>query len=268
MLMNTDQKTPVTQEELKRRLIEKPNLNVLKAISSDFLKIVSNPIYRSVYCWECDNWLLKSYRTWIFWYKTMQCPCKSKSDLLGTWHDYFRADSNMYLAMLQRYSVDQFREDVIDFEYIVDFVNWDQKPRLYLYWTPGTGKTYASVLVLLFSLLTSQTILYTNTPKLMDDLRPNIQNDTWKERMQRCIDVDVLVLDDIGQEKPSEWVKERLYIIINERYQLGKKTILTSNVSLQKLWEKLQHEAIISRILHLGQVFDFSWDDKRVTCYA
>jgi len=53
--------------------------------------------------------------------------------------------------------------------------------------------------------------------------------------MQRCIDVDVLVLDDIGQEKPSEWVKERLYIIINERYQLGKKTILTSNVSLQKL---------------------------------
>ena len=47
--------------------------------------------------------------------------------------------------------------------------------------------------------------------------------------------VDILIIDDFGTEKISEWVNEKYYYIINERYIAKKVTIFTSNDSLSEL---------------------------------
>lgn len=44
-------------------------------------------------------------------------------------------------------------------------------------------------------------------------------------------DVDVLVLDDLGAEKSSEWALSMLYHVINERYNERRTTIITTNLS-------------------------------------
>lgn len=66
-------------------------------------------------------------------------------------------------------------------------------------------------------------------------------------------DCDWLVLDDIGTDKPSDWSFSMLYILINYRYNNEKKTIITSNYSIEELEEVLQDTRIPRRILEMSE---------------
>ncbi len=57
-------------------------------------------------------------------------------------------------------------------------------------------------------------------------------------------DVEVLVLDDLGAEKSSEWTLSMLYHVINERYNQGRTTIITTNLP----WEDSQPAAAPDRM--------------------
>ena len=50
---------------------------------------------------------------------------------------------------------------------------------------------------------------------LLDDLRPG---DDSRQRVRDCQNCKLLILDDIGAEKASEWTQERLYSVIDHRY--------------------------------------------------
>jgi DNA replication protein DnaC len=45
------------------------------------------------------------------------------------------------------------------------------------------------------------------------------------------LEADLLVLDDLGAEKTSEWVQETLGLVINTRYNAQRPTIVTTNLS-------------------------------------
>ncbi|MFF2449335.1 ATP-binding protein [Neobacillus sp. NPDC058068] len=60
--------------------------------------------------------------------------------------------------------------------------------------------------------------------------------------------VDVLILDDIGVEKVSDWVEETFTRILDYRLQHKKVTIFTSNLELDELDEKYPQGRISSRI--------------------
>jgi DNA replication protein DnaC len=64
------------------------------------------------------------------------------------------------------------------------------------------------------------------------------------ECMQKC---KLLILDDFGSEKISEWSRERLLTVISERYDNERATIFTSNIGLQEV-EVLLGKRIRSRI--------------------
>ena len=115
----------------------------------------------------------------------------------------------------------------------------------------------------LYAIALGKSFLYVNTPMLLDDLRPN-DTDEGKKWMKWCMDADVLFLDDLGKERTSDWVMERLYLIVNQRYMERKATIFTANLSIDKLGEKMKDPAILSRLKHLSAVIDFRGDDKRV----
>ena len=48
-------------------------------------------------------------------------------------------------------------------------------------------------------------------------------------------EVSVLLLDDIGAEKSTEWAKATLYLIVDQRYADMKKTYFTSNLTLKEI---------------------------------
>ena len=56
-------------------------------------------------------------------------------------------------------------------------------------------------------------------------------DDTEMEILRPVLEADVLVLDDLGVEKTSEWVHETLGLVINARYNARRATIFTSNLA-------------------------------------
>ncbi len=80
--------------------------------------------------------------------------------------------------------------------------------------------------------------------------------------------LEVLVLDDIGKTKPSDFVFEELYGLINQRLEHGLTTIFTSNHSLSETALKVSPDpdnlgAIVSRLAS-GTVVEVKGRDQRV----
>ncbi len=73
----------------------------------------------------------------------------------------------------------------------------------------------------------------------------------------------LLVLDDLGRERISEWTAEILYAIVSERYDGQLPTMATSNVSAADL-QRLGYGAIMSRLADRGEILELSGADYRL----
>ena len=98
---------------------------------------------------------------------------------------------------------------------------------------PGVGKTHLAVAVLKRVMETSSARgLFYDTRDLLRVIRstydPSIQT-TELEILRPVMAADLLVLDDLGAEKTSEWVEETMNLIVNTRYNERRLTIFTSN---------------------------------------
>ena len=71
------------------------------------------------------------------------------------------------------------------------------------------------------------TVIFTRMTDLLDDLRPG---DDSRVRIRDCQEARLLIIDDVGAEKASEWTQERLYSIIDHRYANCRPLIVTSNL--------------------------------------
>ncbi len=87
---------------------------------------------------------------------------------------------------------------------------------------------------------------------LLDAMRPGSEAKREKGDwlFHRAKMDDLVVLDDIGAEKATDWVAERLYAIVDIRYRMERATILTSNCSEQQLHDQLGGR-IVSRIFEM-----------------
>lgn len=75
-------------------------------------------------------------------------------------------------------------------------------------------------------------VIFTRLTDLLDDLRPG---DGARQRVRDCQNAQLLIIDDIGAEKPSEWTQERLYSVIDHRYANCLPLIVTSNLPPREL---------------------------------
>ena len=72
----------------------------------------------------------------------------------------------------------------------------------------------------------------------------------------------VVVLDDIGAEKPSEWVEEKLYALIDLRYRMKRSTIFTTNCSMKQLESQIGNRSV-SRIMEMCDGVKVGGEDWR-----
>ncbi len=98
---------------------------------------------------------------------------------------------------------------------------------------PGVGKTHLAVAVLKQVIVTfGARGLFYDTRDLLRVIRstydPSIRT-TELEILRPVMTADLLVLDDLGAEKTSEWVEETMNLIVNTRYNERRMTIFTSN---------------------------------------
>lgn len=163
-------------------------------------------------------------------------------------------------------------------EYVEAFPN---VPRGLLLVGPcGVGKTHLSVAILK-SLLQEKTIAgrFVDEAELLRRLQYSYGPDsaeTEREVLLPLLNVELLVWDDLGTGRPTEWVAETIRTVINHRYTYNKQTILTTNWPLkvseralgshaaveQTLAERIGRR-LFSRILEMCEIVDIDGPDAR-----
>lgn len=106
--------------------------------------------------------------------------------------------------------------------------------------------------------------------------------DTEREVMIPLMEADLVVWDDLGTGRPTEWVRETIRIVLNHRYTEGRLTILTTNYPLktadaqsEDLWKGYGTKPgmslterigirVYSRILEMAEVVEVKGPDARV----
>jgi DNA replication protein DnaC len=65
--------------------------------------------------------------------------------------------------------------------------------------------------------------------------------------VRACKAVDVLALDDLGADRATGWAQDRLYEILNHRYNERRRTILTTNLGPDEM-EQHVGDRVLARI--------------------
>jgi DNA replication protein DnaC len=97
----------------------------------------------------------------------------------------------------------------------------------------GTGKTSLAVLVAKAARDAGRSFAMYPVPLLLAEIKRTFDRDSGDNYLaffRRLCSVDLLVLDDLGAEKQTEWVLEQLYSIVNERWQDRSTIVVTTNL--------------------------------------
>jgi DNA replication protein DnaC len=125
---------------------------------------------------------------------------------------------------------------------------------LYLWGPTGRAKTGAAVGALAALVTAGQSGLFTDVRDLLSHLRTRYADisafaaSVPDRRWESLAEVDVLVLDDIGAERRTDWTVETLGQLIAHRHRRLLRTIVTSNLDLVDLGEHLGEARMTSRI--------------------
>lgn len=135
---------------------------------------------------------------------------------------------------------------------VTEWINEPKSTGLYLFGGTGTGKTLLTTKIILESSEQSKQII--SESDLYENLKPNLYDEDSQENIDDFVrsvrNTRLLVIDDIGTCKKSEWKMEMLYSVISKRIDWGLPTFFTSNCTPTELYDKIDGK-IVSRIFEL-----------------
>lgn len=100
-------------------------------------------------------------------------------------------------------------------------------------------------------------------PSFLDRLRAANRWSESDDPLPALFDADLIVLDDLGREKVTDWATERLYVLVNERYNRMLPTVVTTNYAASELVER-GYDALISRLMEGAELVRIEASDYRV----
>ena len=133
---------------------------------------------------------------------------------------------------------------------------------LLLFGNVGTGKTFYSACIANRLLESGYKVLMTNFPTLVS----KIQRDGFRSDVTGSLEgYDLLIIDDLGVERDSEYMQEQVYSIIDARYRAKKPLIVTTNLSAEELRNprNMTAQRIYGRIMERCLPIEFKGGDKR-----
>ena len=137
---------------------------------------------------------------------------------------------------------------------------------LFIHGPSGVGKTFltASLARELFVRGSDVKWRFESLPRLVMEIQDCFHKKTSSlDFLKEIVESEILVLDDLGVEKLTEFVYQAIYFVLNEREMNCRPTLITSNFSLAEIQDKFDSR-ISSRIAGMCRVIELRGSDRRI----
>ena len=210
-----------------------------------------------IYCLKC-----MTRRTCFGFTKKVRCLCKCQAEARQKEEDEReRRNTIQRIESLRRASLlgDQYKNvsfektDLYNAKYAAIFARCEKYCQvykevlekghgIYLFGDPGTGKTHIAACMANALINKGCSVLYTNLNEISKAVRAtyNKSAETELDFMLKLKKIEFLFIDDFGTERVAKdnqdlWLQEKVFEIVNTRYNDKKPIIFTSNYALQEM---------------------------------
>lgn len=118
----------------------------------------------------------------------------------------------------------------------------------------ATGKTHLAAAIGLYRSNLGDSPLFMTMTDFLDHLRATFNSNSdisLDRRFQEVRTTPLLILDDLGTRSNSEWVKEKLYQLINDRYNAELPTVITSAETLEQMDPRIRSRMLDKRLCRI-----------------
>ncbi len=118
----------------------------------------------------------------------------------------------------------------------------------------GCGKTHLAVAIANNQIADGRPVIFTTVPDLLDFLRSSFAPNSlvgFDERFEQIKTAPLLILDDFGTESGTPWAREKLFQILNHRYNGRLPTIITTNYELEEIELRMRSRLADPGLVHI-----------------
>ncbi len=127
----------------------------------------------------------------------------------------------------------------------------------------GCGKTHLAAAIANYRYQANQPVLFVVVPEFLDHLRSTFSPESkvsYDQLFERVKTALLLILDDFGEQSTTPWAQEKLYQVINYRYNARLATVITARGSLDEIESRISSRLVDPR---LSLVFNIIAPDYR-----
>lgn len=130
--------------------------------------------------------------------------------------------------------------------------------------TNGCGKTHLAAAIANYAVRMGKPVMFVIVPDFLDHLRATFSPDsrvTYDDFFEQVKQGPLLILDDFGEQSSTPWAQEKLYQLINYRYNARLPTVITTSLTLEDIESRLHSRMADPKI---SLVFYITAPDYRV----
>lgn len=123
---------------------------------------------------------------------------------------------------------------------------------LLLYGPVGTGKTFFAACIANALIDQGVPVMMTSFSRIVNTLQNSFGG--RQEYIDRLVSYPLLIIDDLGAERGSDYMLEQVYSVVDARYQAGLPLIVTTNIPIEEIVEPadLKYKRIYDRIIQMA----------------
>lgn len=142
----------------------------------------------------------------------------------------------------------------------------DKNLGLLLWGDVGTGKSFAAACIANALLEQAVPVLMTNFSKILNQMGAMYTEERY-QYIASFNHYSLLIIDDLGIERSTEYAKEQVYAVVDERYKANLPLIITTNLTIRELRNPatVADARIYSRVLEMCTPVQVSGGDRRQT---
>ncbi len=264
-IIKNPEKSKEFNEEFEKKLAE---LNQKK---KEILLKNNIPLDYDEIKYKCEKCLDTGYED------TKKCSCFIQkiinlrydlSNMKEMLHDFSEFSFDYYSDKLDESIKMTEKENIkIIYNKALDFCENENSKNMLYYGSCGLGKTFLCSCIAKKVMDSGKSVIYTSATSLFSEYEDfkfgKKDANVFAEKMDMIKEADLLIIDDLGTEVQSSFSVQLLNEIINERIALGKKIIISTNLTMKGILEKYT-DRVASRIYESFEILHFVGNDIRV----